>query len=484
VNEIRTLDLGDVTPDEEISFDIPANALGFNIVVEGGESLTEEEIGIRTITSPTGEAVHDDFTPKGGTHPTSGMRGPVAAVSVPQSDQAASANPPKAGRWSFVFLRNTSSPPPPPPPPVGDAGANKDGGTIITPTVKPAHASVRIQMAAPSGSFIGGRLDLVVYVPPQLKVGKYTLANAKAAETDEGIKERLDVFYDLYKELFGIERGEVTFVNASRDLTYIDSGEKLIDAFTISKGRPDGTQALHLVFTNMISIGGGQAWGIASGIPGAAARTGTPMSGIVVAVGDTPAIGDGTTIAHEAGHFLGLNHTTEFLEGYSDPLGDTPKCDTLSFENPSDIAACPDRSNMMFPTSYNPNSKAIHASEGQKRVVRGSPVYKSYSAPRAATARVALSSSARSLALLPSRGQDLLAAASMTKSGRALNRTERLLTASLCPATTHGKGPGVLFGSRPSPETLRELTTAAHDEDLPRVLRDQATSALAQLPTH
>ena len=89
------------------------------------------------------------------------------------------------------------------------------------------------------------------------------------------------------------------------------------------------------------------------------------MSGIVLAIGDTPAIGDGLTILHEAGHFFGLNHTTEFYGGYADPLGDTPKCETISREDPLSIQSCPDRMNV-FPAFYGTAGSAIDVSAAQR----------------------------------------------------------------------------------------------------------------------
>jgi len=443
VNEVRVLNLGNVEANREITFDVPEGALGFNIVVSGAEDI-DVALGIKTITSPAGEVVHEDFMPKGGTHETSDVRSILASASVPQSDATTSANPPKSGKWSFVFASSR--------------------GTQFPLT---ANATVRVQMGAPkTGEFLGGRLDLVVYVPPQLKIGKRAIANAEAAKTDEDINDRLEVFFESFENLFGIQRGDVTFVPASRDLVFVDSDEKLFEAFTISTGRTDGAQALHVVLTNGISISGGQAWGITSGIPGAANRTGTPMSGIVVAIGDTPMVGDGTTMAHEAGHFFGLNHTTEFYEGYADPISDTPRCEGLSIEDPQTIAACPDRGNMMFPTSLNPNSRSIKASEGQKRVVRGSPIYKSYAAPRPKADKT-MSHRIRS-------ASDV----SMTKSGRALNPTEELLVASLCPATAHGR-PEALFVRDPAAKA--RLQKAQTDPDLPMMVRRQAATVLGRL---
>lgn len=68
-------------------------------------------------------------------------------------------------------------------------------------------------------------------------------------------------------------------------------------------------------------------------------------------------------VAHELGHFLGLNHTTS-MEGQDDGLSDTPLCGA-SIEG--DMASCPDANNLMFVaqggTALTPGQlQVIHAS--------------------------------------------------------------------------------------------------------------------------
>jgi len=92
------------------------------------------------------------------------------------------------------------------------------------------------------------------------------------------------------------------------------------------------------------------AAGYSSGTPGPHAVYGSAASGIVVErMGD--AAQTGLVIAHELGHFLGLQHTTRLTQdetGYQilgdDGIGDTPVCPAHS--NTKD---CPDYRNLMFP---------------------------------------------------------------------------------------------------------------------------------------
>jgi hypothetical protein len=79
--------------------------------------------------------------------------------------------------------------------------------------------------------------------------------------------------------------------------------------------------------------------GVDGTIPGPATFGGTVASGAAVSVADlgTGACGGGTSLncgddliafiaAHEAGHFLGLYHTSEAAGDYFDPVADTPTC--------------------------------------------------------------------------------------------------------------------------------------------------------------
>ncbi len=95
--------------------------------------------------------------------------------------------------------------------------------------------------------------------------------------------------------------------------------------------------------------------GFSGGIPGPTMAPATRSSGVVVAAFngfdgnrlDAEAIAH--IAAHEAAHYLGLFHTTENPASIdaSDPLADTAICAAATFQ--TDIDACPDASNVMFP---------------------------------------------------------------------------------------------------------------------------------------
>lgn len=455
VNAPIAVDLGTATYGQDVKLTVPAGALGFNVVVESTDG-SSSVVGIERITSPSGEVVHDAYTPKGGTHPTSDSTfGTIASASVPQSE-AKSANTPEPGTWTIRIGGGSSDPDGGTGTPDGGAG----GGTL--------HVSARIQIGSSSG-FAGGRLDMNVFVPAGLEIGNKTL-DATSAALDEGIETRLNAFYKALEARVGIDRGDVKFYPVSAGLRFVDSETALVDAFSTSTGRPDA-QALNVMLSNTIDFGDGNAaWGIAPGIPGAATRTGTPMSGIVLAVGDTPAVGDGLTILHEGGHFIGLNHTTEFADGLADPLSDTPKCAGISLDDPGTFQSCPDRTNIMFPAFYGAVGSAVDVSDAQRAIYRGSPIYKAYK-----TAITTKSTKSLSLADLARPGERV----TLTKSGRALTPIETWLSASLC---SHARlDVAALARASGRESTVASLRAASVDDDLPAVMRKKAAAALRAL---
>ncbi|MBX3192612.1 MAG: hypothetical protein KF819_36850 [Labilithrix sp.] len=449
------VDLGSVGAGHEVTFAVPAGALGFNIVVEGTGA---DFGGIERITSPSGEIVHDAYTPKGGSHATSSAAssfGPVISASVPQSE-AKAANTPEPGTWTVRFGHTGAAPP---------IDAGDDDGGVGPATLK---ASVRIQMGSvQGGAFIGGRLDLRVYVPGGLRLDGRRLS-AVDAETDEAVERRIATFFAALAQQVGIERGEVTFHAAAPLLAFIDSEQSLLEGFAVSSSRPD-EQALHLLLTNAIDFGDGfGAWGIAPAIPGAATRTGTVSSGIILAIGDTPAVGDGLTVLHEAGHFFGLNHTTELYGGYADPLADTPKCNGISIDDPGTWNDCPDRYNIMFPAFYGFAGTQAEVSEAQRKIFRGSPIYKAYKTPADGT----MASRREALA----RPGDRI---TLTKSGRALTPVEAWLSSALCAHPSHAKlDPNGYAATHGRAQTIAALEDAARAEDLPQIIRRRARAAL------
>ncbi|MBX3190041.1 MAG: hypothetical protein KF819_23650 [Labilithrix sp.] len=435
------VDLGAVQAGVDVPFEVPAGALGFNIVMEGEVADFDQDrpYGIERIVDPNGKTVHASFMPVGGTKSTSTAAfDTIAAASVPQSEAVAETIP--AGKWTVRF------------------------GVENNPSAKPTvYAKVRIQSSG-DGAFYGGKLDLHVHVPTGLRVGGATVNPAEAA-SDSRIKERLDLFFQLTTQLLGIERGEVTFHTAAARFAELDDQE-ILQGFAVSRGAEDGTQALHVLFTNEISQGGQPiAAGISPGIPGAATVFGRGVSGIIVATYSSRDE-DVLTMFHEAGHFFGLNHTTEFDGQSADPLADTPRCNGISGGN---LGSCPDRTNIMFPAGA--IDGPVTLSPTQKRVYRGSPIYKAFPAGTKQT---------QSWSPFAPQAIDLSTIRRRFRaSGRPLSRVESELSLGYCGLTPIDAGGMVARLGEAT--AVAQLSAAANDLDLSPIIRGRAKVALAKL---
>lgn len=328
-----SVDLGEVSAGETFVLDVPRGTLGFNLVAEGAPG----DVIAFDVSSPTGEPIFLDYVPE-----NAGPFGGVAAVSVPQNDRALALDS-FEGEWEV---------------------------TLQAPS--PLHVTAQMQVTR-DGRFHGGTLDLHLYVADGLIIQDPTSAHdvsADEAAEDEAIQARVDAFFDLLESLYDVGRGEVQYHAIDDRLRIITSPEELLELFSATAIVPDG-QAMHIMLTNEIADIGLPTAGVSAGVPGAATRTGTPLSAVAVAVSDfIPAPLAGLIMAHETSHFLGLTHTSE-LDGRFDPLDDTVQCPDISMDHLDD---CPDAANLLFPT---PMSDEPTVTESQRAIVQASPLIRS-----------------------------------------------------------------------------------------------------------
>ncbi len=234
------------------------------------------------------------------------------------------------------------------------------------PVTTPLRVTVKLQRTG-DGAFHGGELDLHVYVPEGLRVTDPDPVHVVAdPASDRALAKRVDVFYAELERLFGIGRGTVAFHRIDARWLHATTGDG--SARLIAQASAPAGPALHVVLTNELSYGGGEALlGYSVGLPGAAGTPSTVRSAIAVALyDDGSAQNDAVTFLHEMGHFAGLMHSTDY-DGTPDLLDDTPTC-TASAKSCS-----ANDDNLMAPDGP---ARAAVVSPSQVRVVRGAPFYR------------------------------------------------------------------------------------------------------------
>lgn len=350
----NTIDLGTAPSGTELSFDVPEGALGFQIVTTARVG-NGDAIGIVELRDPSGTAIVPDF---GSTRHHMVGAG-VGIFAYPPVEDAAPAKL-RAGRWKV-----------------------KLGGESVTDPKNPKTSQVRpwsgslrgvvnVQVAA-GGAFKGGQLDLDLYIPSGLNVDDRTV-DVTSAANDPGLRQRIDGVFALEARLYGIQRGAVRFhaIDASALTITSDAAVDAVNMLATAHGDRPSAQ---VIFTNSLEpdgAGNGEISGISNCLPGAIGVGGTKCSAVIVALRG-PISEDATTIVHELGHFIGLEHTTELGGGTFDGLSDTPECRS---SGKAELANCPDFPNLMFPTSIAHEERTVVVSATQARIMHASPLYR------------------------------------------------------------------------------------------------------------
>ena len=187
------------------------------------------------------------------------------------------------------------------------------------------------------------------------------------------------IFRDAGNEIFGpanLSIGTLEFIDAPQaisdqfgTLSVDDSSlRELCGAMSQEFGQD---RSLHVVLVD--GVGAGDILGVAAGIPGATVIGDSRTSCVVVAPSGDDLADQAQTAWHEAGHLLGLNHTSESAGDESDFLPDTPECD-LSNDADGDgevsSTECPDGLNFMFWSGV-----ALEMSEDQGNMLARHPLF-------------------------------------------------------------------------------------------------------------
>lgn len=204
--------------------------------------------------------------------------------------------------------------------PSGSEGTLSDSGyTLSVLATKAGGGEVVSLTGAPTGNVFD--LDLF-----------YVGGRGWAREGDRGppdVEAALTIVADRFAEA-GLVLGEVRqhdVVGALQDrfstIERADDGRfvSAMRLFQLSAGTKQPSIAVFFVKFMDSSLG------LSGGTPGPAGMSGTPTSGVVLAVDLIPqASGVGPALAHELGHYMGLFHTTEPNGRVIESIADTPIC--------------------------------------------------------------------------------------------------------------------------------------------------------------
>lgn len=220
---------------------------------------------------------------------------------------------------------------------------------------KPLTDEERFFSASVSGSANNG-LTRTWAKTKKINVNIIFLNNSYQTKTLEAIKPALDRFKALYIQntvnvelVFSVKTSSDVEFNAISDVSSEDTSLTggLLRLYTTTASLQD-PKALNIYIASE-ATGEGGLLGIAGGIPGLPGFTGTKASAMTVFIEPHRTSGGagsllsnsdltfvGNTMAHEAGHFLGLFHTSESTGSTStsglnytqDPLIETPYCGT------------------------------------------------------------------------------------------------------------------------------------------------------------
>lgn len=295
-----------VRGEAEVELELPEGVVSFTVVLVASREVTSI---IKTMDGPEGRLVTDD--PANVTQIEQFLLGPFAPQfkspnRVIQDKGVAAAlfpNNPMV-RVTGGSYRMTI------------AAVNLRGNQA-TPYIGPVEVEVYYRTRA----LASGRLDVRLYFTG---AGDLDSDSAKDSPMVQRALEGLALIYGQAN----LELGELSYHDvdsAYRTISGIDgSGDTLEQMFELTAGNGPG---LHFFFVDRFEGGfpGAMVAGISGGLPGPPLRTGSPSSGVAVAL--SAVNGDPETLAHvmghEGGHWLGLFHTSE-ITGTEDQLPDTP----------------------------------------------------------------------------------------------------------------------------------------------------------------
>ena len=357
---------------DNVAFTVPAGTSSITIVHQAKvanldvvykNQVIDNSAVPGVILKPDGSRAYDDNDPAfgpsssidGGTDP-SGLYGfygggspSTAAFTIPNTAYALDAGVP-SGTWHFQVNDYAYE--------CATGTTCNDGGT----TGNTYDVMVLAKGAPPATPTLDLAFYIIADVTDPNTGQKFTAASAPS---DPSAQRMISTITGIYGAA-GITIGSTTFYDVSpaavaRFGTHINADstgpcDELDQMFTLSADHPGNVLNLFLVQSiGSKNQGGGSVVGIDGTIPGPSSLSGTVHSGAAVSLADlfhgsvncigSPDLTCGADLtafiaAHEAGHFLGLFHTTESDGRDFDPITDTAKCPCLPCASSTDQPNC------------------------------------------------------------------------------------------------------------------------------------------------
>jgi hypothetical protein len=354
-SDLVVQDLGEFDVNHLATFTVPTGTTSFSIVSQEVNGSAVDQVNVAgagplpntvvpdQVKQPDGTVYYDDIALNQpdvvywGISPVSGTFTAPNTTAGLDAVRAAGALP--DGTWSFL---------------VNDwANECKKVGTSLCTAIPPNSGRYHLWSVTKNGPIgSAGTLDVDAYLllDPTDGVGTTAAAVSANAQVQRWISSLA-----FYLANGGITLGTVTFhdlptavhqqyPNNGVDITGAGPCDPLQQLFTTSTEPSRGVNLflIHKLIDNTPGLAGTTVVGIDGTIPGPSGFPGTIASGAAVGVfgefgigacsGGTPSISACGTdrvayiAAHEAGHWLGLYHTTESDGANFDPLTDTPTC--------------------------------------------------------------------------------------------------------------------------------------------------------------